>query len=68
MAAPTDLRHGFQRPRRRGYPSSGGAGNIYVHHNYGSFGSGFIVDSAPWNGGWGYMYASGNVPGASVPN
>jgi hypothetical protein len=44
-------------------PSPGG--DFYIHHNYGTFGTGFIGFSG---GGWGYIYQASNVEGPNVPN
>jgi hypothetical protein len=40
-------------------------GNYYLHHNYGTFGTGYSTFGG-WN--WGYIYQSTNVESASVPN
>ncbi|HEX9308094.1 MAG TPA: hypothetical protein VF894_11430 [Anaeromyxobacter sp.] len=45
-------------------PTPTAGGDYYVHHNYGTFGTGF---SGFGNGGWGYIYQASNVEGASVP-
>jgi hypothetical protein len=47
-------------------PSPGG--NFYIHHNYGTFGTGFGGDPSAWNGGWGDVFQSANEEGSSVPN
>lgn len=39
-------------------------GNIYVHHNYGTFGTGI---GALYGSGWGYTLYSTNVEGANPP-
>jgi hypothetical protein len=42
--------------------NSAPGGNIYVHHNYGTFGTGFWM----WGGsGWGYVTQFSNVAGSS---
>ena len=40
-------------------------GDFYIHHNYGTFGSGF---SGFGNGGWTYIYQASNVEGSGIPN
>jgi hypothetical protein len=40
-------------------------GDFYIHHNYGTFGTGF---SGFENGGWGAISQASNVEGQSVPN
>jgi hypothetical protein len=40
-------------------------GDFYLHHNYGTFGTGF---SGFINGGWGYILQESNVEGAGVPS
>jgi hypothetical protein len=40
-------------------------GDFWIHHNYGTFGTGF---SGFINGGWGPIYQASNVEGQSVPN
>ncbi len=41
-------------------------GNLYLHHNYGTFGSGFGYFAG--SGTWGSIYSANNVEGAGVPN
>lgn len=39
-------------------------GNFYLHHNYGTFGTGFSgIDGS----GWGYVFQASNVEGPNVP-
>ena len=45
-------------------PTPTAGGDYYVHHNYGTFGTGF---SGWGNGGWGYIYEASNVEGSSIP-
>jgi hypothetical protein len=45
-------------------PTATAGGDYYIHHNYGTFGTGF---SAFGNGGWGNIYQASNVAGAAVP-
>ena len=40
-------------------------GNFYLHHNYGTFGTGF---SGFGGSNWGYVFQSANVEGSSIPN
>lgn len=43
--------------------SSNPGGNYYLHHNYGTFGTGFVGIA----GAFGYVYQASNVEGGSVP-
>jgi hypothetical protein len=54
---------GWQVP---GNPAPGG--NYYIHHNYGTFGTGFSGFGSSGTYGWGYIYQSANVQGSSIPN
>ncbi len=45
-------------------PTPTAGGDYYLHHNYGTFGTGF---SGFGNGGWGYIYQASNVEGSTVP-
>ncbi len=45
-------------------PTPTAGGDYYLHHNYGTFGTGF---SGWGNGGWGYIYEASNAEGSTVP-
>jgi hypothetical protein len=45
-------------------PTPTAGGDYWLHHNYGTFGTGF---SGFGNGGWGAIYQASNVEGQSVP-
>lgn len=45
-------------------PTPTAGGNYWLHHNYGTFGTGF---SGFGNGGWGAIYQASNVEGQAVP-
>jgi hypothetical protein len=41
-------------------------GNYYIHHNYGTFGTGFSGFGSSNTNNWGYIYQSANAEGASA--
>ncbi len=45
-------------------PTPTAGGDYFIHHNYGTFGTGF---SGFGNGGWGPIYQAANAEGPSVP-
>jgi len=46
-------------------PTATAGGDYYLHHNYGTFGTGFSVFG---NGGWGSISQASNAEGSAVPN